>query len=115
MTHPGEAATNAVNYWAGSNSPASYVFGPLSVLGDMLINPSRAAYYLEKANPAQMAATGIAAAGTVGIAGVTAIATGGCFAVTPELEALHACTGVATIGGGVATAGAYVTYEIARL
>jgi len=114
VTHPGESATNAVEYWAGSDSPASYVFGPLSVLGDMAINPSRAAYYLEKANPAQMAATGIAAAGTVGIAGVTTIATASCFAVTPELEALHVCTGVATIGGGVATAGAYVTYEIAR-
>ncbi|HEY2335395.1 MAG TPA: right-handed parallel beta-helix repeat-containing protein [Solirubrobacterales bacterium] len=113
-THPGEAATNAVNYWAGSNSPASYAFGPLSVLGDTFINPSRAAYYLEKANPTQMAATGIAAAGTVGVAGVTTIATGACLAVTPELEALHVCTGVAAIGGGISAAGVIVTYEIAR-
>jgi len=114
VTHPGEAATNAVNYWAGSNSPASYVFGPLSVLGDMLINPSRAAYYLEKANPAQMAATGIVAAGTAGVAGVTILATGSCYAVTPELEALHVCTGVGVFGGSVAAAGGILTYEIAR-
>ncbi len=26
VTHPGESATNAVEYWAGSDSPASYVF-----------------------------------------------------------------------------------------
>jgi RHS repeat-associated protein len=114
VTHPGEAATNAVEYWANSDSPASYVFGPLSVLGDMAINPDRAAYYLEKANPAQMAATGIVAAGTVGVAGVTILATEACYAVTPELEALHVCTGVAVFGGSVAAAGGILTYEIAR-
>jgi RHS repeat-associated protein len=114
VTHPGESATNAVEYWAGSDSPASYVFGPLSVLGDMLINPSRAAYYLEKANPAQMAATGIVAAGTAGLAGLTILATGSCYAVTPELEALHVCTAVGVFGGSVAAAGGILTYEIAK-
>jgi hypothetical protein len=113
VTHPGEAATNAVNYWAGSNSPASYVFGPLSVLGDMAINPDRAAYYLEKANPAQMAATGILVAGTVGLIGLTAEATAACLAVTAGIDAAH-CGQVAAIGGGLAATGGVLAVEVAK-
>lgn len=111
VTHPGEAATNAVNYWAGNNSPTAYVFGPLSVLGDIAINPDRAAYYLEKANPAQMAATGLAAGGTAGIAGLTVMATSACYGVAAPLEALHTCTFVATTGMTMTAAGAVVTYD----
>ena len=114
VTHPGESATNAVEYWAGSDSPASYVFGPLSVLGDGLINPSRAAYYLEKANPAQMAATGILVAGSAGLIVVTAEATADCVAVTAGFDALHACGQLAAFGGaGAATAGA-LAVEVAK-
>jgi hypothetical protein len=114
VTHPGEAATNAVEYWANSSSPTAYVFGPLATTGDMILNPDRAAYYLEKADSAQTVSTGIAAAGTVGIAGVTVIGTGGCFAATPELEALHICTGIGAIGWGVVSADGIVTVEVAK-
>ena len=114
VTHPGESATNAVEYWAGSGSPASYVFGPLSVLGDGLINPSRAAYYLEKANPAQMAATGILAAGTVGSAALTVEATADCLAATGGLDALHVCGQVWATGAGITAASGALTIKVAR-
>jgi RHS repeat-associated protein len=114
VTHPGEAATNAVEYWAGSDSPASYVFGPLSVLGDMAINPDRAAYYLEKANPAQMAATGILVAGSAGLIVVTAEATADCLAVTAGIDAVHVCGQVAAMGGGLAAAGGVLAVEVAK-
>jgi RHS repeat-associated protein len=114
VTHPGESATNAVEYWAGSDSPGSYVFGPLSVLGDMLINPSRAAYYLEKAHPAQMAATGILAAGTVGSAALTAEATADCLAATAGFDALHVCGQVWAIGAGITAASGALTIKVAK-
>jgi RHS repeat-associated protein len=114
VTHPGESATNAVEYWAGSDSPASYVFGPLSVLGDGLINPSRAAYYLEKENPAQMAATGILVAGSAGLIVVTAEATADCLAVTGGFDALHACGQVAAFGAAGAATGGVLAVEVAK-
>jgi len=113
VSHPREAATNAVNYWAGSDSKAAFAFGPLSILGDIALNPDRASYYLEKADPAQMAATGIAAMFTVGVGGLTAIATEACFSVAPELEALHTCTFIAASGTTLTGTGATVTYIIA--
>jgi RHS repeat-associated protein len=114
VTHPGEAATNAVNYWAESESPASYVFGPLATLGDMTLNPDRIGYYLEKVSPAQMAATGILAAGTVGVAGLTTIATTDCLAATAGFEALHVCGQIAATGGGIAATGGILTVEVAK-
>ena len=114
VTHPGEATTNAVEYWAGSDSPASYVFGPLSVLGDMAINPDRASYYLEKATPAQMAATGILVAGSAGLIAVTAEATADCLAVTAGIDAVHVCGQVAAIGGGIAATGGVLAVEVAK-
>jgi RHS repeat-associated protein len=36
VSDPGEATTNAVEYWAGSDSPAANVFGPLATAGDMI-------------------------------------------------------------------------------
>jgi RHS repeat-associated protein len=114
VTHPQEAATNAVEYWAASESPAATVLGPLAVLGDMAVNPSRAAYYLEKENPTQMAATGLLAAGTVGIAGVTVIATESCLDATAGFEAAHVCGQIAGLGGGISAAGAVLTVEVAK-
>ncbi|HEU4705601.1 MAG TPA: RHS repeat-associated core domain-containing protein, partial [Solirubrobacterales bacterium] len=114
VTHPGEAATNAVNYWAESESPASYIFGPLATLGDMGLNPDRIGYYLDKVSPAQMAATGLAAAATVGFGGLTVMATDACYGVAAPLEALHTCTFVATTGMTMTAGAGYVTIESAR-
>ena len=114
VTHPREAATNAANYWAESESSAANIFGPLATLGDMGLNPDRVGYYLEKVSPAQMAATGIAAAGTVGTAGLTAVATDACFGVAAPLEALHTCTFVLGTGMTMTSAGAMATVEAAR-
>lgn len=61
-----------------------------------------------------MAATGIAAGGAVGIAGLTVMGTGVCFGVAAPLEALHTGTFIATTGMTMTGAGAVVTYEVAR-
>jgi RHS repeat-associated protein len=114
ITHPGEAATNAVNYWAESESPVANIFGPLATLGDMAINPDRVGYYLEKVTPAQLAATGTAAAATVGFGGLTVTATGACLFATPELEAVHVCSFIAGTGASITGAAGVVTIEAAR-
>lgn len=114
MTHPGDAATNAANYWAESDSPASYVFGPLATLGDMGLNPDRVGYYLDKVSPAQMAATGLAAGATIGFGGLTAIATDACYSAVAPLEAAHTCTFIAGTGTSLTAAAGVITVETAR-
>jgi RHS repeat-associated protein len=113
-THPGRSATRAVEYWAESENPASYAFGPLATLGDMGLNPDRAAYYLEKTNPGQMLATGILAAGTVGSAALTAEATTDCLEATEGFDAAHVCGQVFAVGSSITATSGVLTIEVAK-
>jgi len=56
VAHVGSCTTEAVDYWAHSDSPAADVFGPLATAGDLVTHPGRVDDYLKGCNAGQIAA-----------------------------------------------------------
>jgi RHS repeat-associated protein len=101
ITDPGDATTEAVDFWANSDSPVAPVLGPLATSADLALHPGRLDDYLKGCNAAQIIAGTAAVEGSVPLLSL-GVAHGAEALAARDLETMfgagHAAASGSTVG-----------------